>query len=59
MIFMQDNKEYKLILSIKRGIVEDVKTLLAEGVNPNAVDEVQQIILYTLNDDDDKSDADC
>ena len=44
MFFMQDNKEYKLILSIKRGLVEDVKMLLAEGVNPNAVDEVDYTV---------------
>ena len=44
MFFMQDNKEYKLILSVKRGIVEDVKILLAEGVNPNAVDEVDYTV---------------
>ena len=40
---MQENKEYKLVLSMKRGIVDDVEILLAEGVNPNSVDEV---ILY-------------
>ena len=40
---MQDNKEYKLFLSSQRGILEVVKALLSEGVNPNAVDKV---ILY-------------
>jgi hypothetical protein len=40
---LQDNKEYKLFLSSQRGILEVVKALLSEGVNPNAVDKV---ILY-------------
>jgi len=42
-LILQDNKEYKLFLSSQRGILEVVKALLSEGVNPNAVDKV---ILY-------------
>ena len=42
-LILQDNKEYKLFLSSQRGILEVVKALLSEGVNPNAVNKV---ILY-------------
>jgi len=42
--FLQVNKEYTLVLFSKLGIIEDVKTLLAEGVNPNAVDEVDNTL---------------
>ncbi len=38
--FLKVNKEYKLVLLSQRGLLEDVETLLREGVNVNAVDEV-------------------
>jgi len=33
-------KEYALISAAKNGCIDDVKTLIESGVNPNAVDEV-------------------
>ena len=38
--FLKVNKEYKLVLLSQRGFLEDVETLLREGVSLNAVDEV-------------------
>jgi hypothetical protein len=44
---MQEKKEFKLLLLSKIGkigIIEEVETLLTEGVNPKTVDEVDYIL---------------